>query len=234
MSTTATNTTTPAKATKPPRADPNAFEVDAATKESTSQALARIVTDSTAAAVTVKTYCGAGEGLEVPDLVNAMKKAGDEAVAGDLGRVERMLSSQFLTLDAMFHNLAQRAYRQDNFKAIETMTKLALKAQAQARATAETLGVLKNPVPFVRQANITTGPQQVNNNTYAGASAHGCIQSGAGNSQSEPNKLLEANHGDNILDTRTATAAGRGHQAVEAVGAGNRPNKRRGQGAVKS
>ncbi len=200
-----------------PRHQPHAFEVCTDTGENTSQALARIVTDSTASAATLKVYSDTGESLGVNDLVKAMKRAGDEAVSGNMARTERMLATQLLTLDAMFNNLARRAHSQESFKGIETLTRLALKAQAQARSTAETLGMLKNPMPsFVRQANITTGPQQINNGTQP---TH------AGNSQSVQNKLLEAQHG-NPLDTGATAAAGRGNQTMEAVGAVNRPTKR--------
>jgi hypothetical protein len=42
--------------------------------------------------------------------------------------------------------------------------RMALKAQAQCRATLETLATIKNPsVVFARQANIAQGPQQANN-----------------------------------------------------------------------
>ena len=214
-----------APATPPAKSNPDAFEIDAATKETPSQSLARLVTSSMVSAVTVKAYAGAGDGLEVRDLVTAMKKAGDEAVAGDLGRVERMLANQLLTLDVMFHNLAQRAHRQEQFRGIETLMRLALKAQSQARATAETLGVLKNPMPaFVRQTNIAHGNQQVNN---------GRQPTGAGNFQSEPNKLLEAEHGPR-LDIGAQAATGRVNQAVEAVGEGDRPKNARRQGAGQS
>ena len=205
-----------APATPPAKRNPDAFEIDAATKETTSQSLARLMTTSVVSAITVKAYSGAGEGLEVPDLVTAMKKAGDEAVAGDLGRVERMLANQLLTLDVMFHSLAQRSGRQENFKGIEVLMRLALKAQAQARSTAEALALLKNPMPYIKQANMTTGPQQVNN-TYAGTPSHSGIQSGAGNSRSEPNKLLEADHGQR-LDIGAQAAAGRANQKLETVG----------------
>ena len=203
-----------APATPLAKRNPDAFEIDAATKETPSQSLTRLMTTSVVSAITVKAYSGAGEGLEVPDLVTAMKKAGDEAVAGDLGRVERMLANQLLTLDVMFHSLAQRSGRQENFKGIEVLMRLALKAQSQARATAETLGVLKNPMPaFVRQTNIAHGNQQVNN---------GRQPTGAGNFQSEPNKLLEAEHGQR-LDIGAAAATGRVNQAVEAVAKVHRP-----------
>jgi len=203
------------KATSPAKSDPNAFKVTES-KDTRSQTLAKLVAGGVLSAVTLKQFSGAGEDLEVSDLVGEMKKAGDEAVAGDLGRVERMLANQMLTLDHLFNNLAQRSGRQDAFKGIEVLMRLALKAQAQARSTAEALALLKNPQPYIRQANMTTGPQQVNN-AYAGTPSHSGIQSGAGNIQSEQNKLLGADHG-NYLDTRAQGTAGRVNQTVEAVG----------------
>ena len=52
--------------------------------------------------------------------------------------------------------------------------RLAMKAQSQCRATAEALALMKNPQPYIRQANIAQGPQQVNN-SYASASGHSGI-----------------------------------------------------------
>jgi len=203
------------KATSPAKSDPNAFKVTES-KDTRSQTLAKLVAGGVLSAVTLKQFSGAGEDLEVSDLVGEMKKAGDEAVAGDLGRVERMLANQMLTLDHLFNNLAQRSGRQDAFKGIEVLMRLALKAQAQARSTAEALALLKNPQPYIRQANMTTGPQQVNN-AYAGTPSHSGIQSGAGNIQSEQNKLLEADHGQR-LDIGAQAAAGRANQKLETVG----------------
>ena len=155
--------------------------------------------------------------MDVADLLTEMRKAGDEVVAGDMGRVERMLANQALTLDSIFHDMAQRSGRQETYKGIEVLMRLALKAQAQARSTAEALALLKNPMPYIRQANMTTGPQQVNN-TYAGTSEHSArAQAGAGNYQSEPNKLLEADHGQR-LDIGAQAAAGRANQKLETVG----------------
>ena len=121
---------------------------------------------------------------------------------------------------ARTNDMAQRSRRQDTFKGIEVLMRLALKAQAQARSTAEALALLKNPMPYIKQANMTTGPQQVNN-TYAGTPSHSGIQSGAGNSRSEPNKLLEADHGQR-LDIGAQAAAGRANQVLETVGAVHR------------
>ncbi len=137
---------------------------------------------------------------------------------GDMRPVEGMLYRQAKTLETMFTSLARRAASETGLKQFQANLTLALKAQAQCRATLEALAEIKNPRPvqFVKQANMTTGPQQVNNG-YVGASAHDGIQSGAGNIQSEQNKLLEADHG-NYLDTRAQGAAGRVNQTVEAVG----------------
>jgi hypothetical protein len=201
---------------KPPtKRDPDTFQV-ARSEDTESQAMAKLATTSVLSAVTLKRYSGGGDTLEMPDLVNEMRKAGDEVVAGNMGRVERMLANQALTLDAIFNEMAQRSGRQESFKGIEVLMRLALKAQAQARSTAEALALLKNPMPFIRQANMTTGPQQVNN--YAATPSTTGRQSGAENSQSAPNKLLEADHGQR-LDIGAQAAAGRGNQALEAVGA---------------
>ena len=209
-----------ATAKKPPAATPAKRNPDAiegvVKKETTSQALAKLATTSVLSAVTLKRYSGGGDAMGVPDLVDEMRKAGDEVVGGNMGRVERMLTNQAMTLDAIFNNMAQRSYSQETFKGIEVLMRLALKAQAQARSTAEALALLKNPMPYIRQANMTTGPQQVNN-AYAGTPSHSGIQSGAGNIQSEPNKLLEADHG-NYLDTRAQGATSRVNQTVAAVG----------------
>jgi hypothetical protein len=200
--------------------NPDAFEV-VASKDTTSQALAKLATGSVLSAVTLKRYSGAGNALEIPDLVVEMRKAGDEVVGGNMGRVERMLTNQALTLDAIFNDMAQRSGRQDQFKGIEVLMRLALKAQAQARSTAEALALLKNPMPYIRQANIANGPQQVNNGGAAGANPDpeqsAQERTHAEKSVSEQNKLLEADHG-NYLDTRAQGAASRANPHMETVG----------------
>lgn len=200
------------------KSDPNAHKA-MVTEDTQSQKLAKVVTGSVMSAATLKQFSGGGDALELTDLVTEMRKAGDEAAAGDLGRVERMLANQLLTLDLLFNNLAQRSGRQESFKGIEVLMRLALKAQAQSRATAETLSIMKNPMPYIKQANIAHGHQQVNN---------GQPPTGAGNFKSEPNKLLEVNDGS-VLDFGAQTAAGRADQELEAVGAVHRAKNARGK-----
>jgi hypothetical protein len=216
-------------AAKPAKSNPNVLQVkdgkNGISKDMTkSQILAALTSRSYLTAPALKAYSGYSKELEVSDMVDEMRKAGDEVVSGDLDRVERMLMNQAMILDTIFANLAERSTRQEYMKQMETYLRLALKAQAQGRATAETLAMLKNPQPYIKQANIAQGHQQVNN-TYASASAHSndasiidpSYQNPAEISQSKPNKLLKEEHG-NTLDTRTKTAAGRANQAVEAVG----------------
>ena len=204
--------------------DPNALRVEVRPDDNRSEKLAAMATTGAFTAATMHIYAGAGEALGVTELLAAMRKAGDETVAGDMGRFERVLTHQFLTLDALFNNLAQRSGRQDSFKGIEVLMRLALKAQAQARATAETLALIKNPMPYIRQANIANGPQQVNNGSFQNSTR---TRASAAKTQTPPNELLEHQHG-NTLDIGAAAAAGRADPAMATVEAKYRPTNTRG------
>ncbi|MDO8714252.1 MAG: hypothetical protein Q7K13_07230, partial [Polynucleobacter sp.] len=118
---------------------------------------------------------------------------------------------------------------------------LALKAQAQSRATITALVDLKNPrqATYVKQANIAHGAQQINNgntqnlSTQAGTqqTAHYAhTHAPAREIETQQNKLLEAEHGQHSewMDTRAPQKAKRGHQAVEAVETVHRAKKPRG------
>ena len=208
----ATTKNTKDKDKTPP--DPNALRVEVRPDDNRSEKLAAMATAGAFTAATMHTYTGAGAALGVTELLAAMRKAGDETVAGDMGRFERVLTHQFLTLDALFNNLAQRSGRQDSFKGIEVLMRLALKAQAQARATAETLALIKNPMPYIRQANIANGPQQVNNGSFQNSTR---TRASAAKTQTPPNELLEHQHG-NTLDIGAQAAAGRANKKLETVG----------------
>lgn len=170
-----------------------------------------------------KAYSCFNDQMELSDVLIEMRKAGDEAVKGDLGRVERMLMNQALTLDTIFNNLALRATRQEYIKNMDTYLRLALKAQSQARATAETLSIVKNPMPYIKQANIAQGHQQVNN----GIPAH---SGHAGNSSFEQSKLLESKNEQFIerLDAGAPIETVASNQAMATVGQVKRAKVARG------
>ena len=164
------------------------------------------------------------------DTGTAICQALDERIKkiqdGDLGLVESMLFSQATALQTMFTSLVRRSVAQDYLKQYQAYMGLALKAQAQSRATLEALIELKQPrqkATFVKQANIAAGHQQVNN-TYATASAHTSIISHTENSQADLNKLLEADHGQR-LDFGAQGQAVRADQDLETVEAVNRASQ---------
>jgi hypothetical protein len=125
---------------------------------------------------------GIGE-LSLTDCVAALRDQGT-VNRGDMRDAEAMLAAQMAALNAMFNELARRAAINmgEHLGATDTYVRLALRAQSQCRATAEALAEIKNPRPvaFVKQANISNGPQQVNNGApsefpdqYAQARARG-------------------------------------------------------------
>ena len=108
-------------AATPVKNDPNGYQIKAEewgfTKNTTtSQSVAALSTRSALTATTYKAFAGGGDALEVTDLMGELRKAGDEVVAGNMSRVEIMLTNQALTLDAIFNNLALRASRAEYVK----------------------------------------------------------------------------------------------------------------------
>ena len=154
--------------------------------------------------------------IDLQELVIGLSEQTKKVQDGDMQPIEGMLYRQAKTLETMFTSLARRAAGNDGLKQFQVNLTLALKAQAQCRATLEALAEIKNPrsVAFVKQANIANGPQQVNNGLREQyAQAHARTEA----IESEQNKLLEAQHG-NYLDTRAQGAAGRANPNLATVG----------------
>ena len=106
-------------------------------------------------------------GTTEDDLQGIADGLGEQTVKvqdGDMRPIEGMLYRQAKTLETMFTSLARRAANNDGLKQFQVNLTLALKAQSQCRSTLEALAEIKNPRPvsFVKQANISNGPQQVN------------------------------------------------------------------------
>lgn len=187
--------------------------------------LAELAGDGVASnAYTMSTFSRATFGdLELTDAIDVLRTGANTANAGNLSAAVTMLSSQAVALNAMFGELARRSALNmgEYIDASERYMRLALKAQGQCRATLETLAAIKNPpVVFARQANINNGgQQQVNNGSppVAEHSARACASARAGETASQPNRLLEASDGER-MDTGAQGAAGRTHQDLAAVG----------------
>jgi hypothetical protein len=140
--------------------------------------------------------------------------------AGDLAGVEAVLAAQVVALNVIFGELARRAAirMEEHLDAMDRYLRLAMKAQSQCRATAETLAIIKQgPTVYARQANIAHGPQQVNNGVQGPAAGSRT----GGKTESVNPELLRTSDGER-LDTGTAGTASGSNPALEAVGSKHR------------
>ena len=176
-------------------------------------------------AAVIQAYQGSvmGKDVDMNLMIDHLRRTFTEVKEGDLHTMEAMLVSQATALQTMFTSLARRAQEQEYQKNLEAFLGLALKAQAQSRATISALADLKYPrqATFVRQANITNGPQQVNNGTPGNSAQYAHALAHAEQNTGRKNELLEAQHG-NYLDTGAQGTAGGADTHLEAVGAGQR------------
>lgn len=112
-----------------------------------------------------KAQFGAMEGAPgLGDFAAAIRAKGDFAEKGELGFVSRMLSAQAVTLDNIFTEMARRMALNmgEYLGATETYGRIALKAQAQSRATLEALAKLHQPrEQTVRHVHVNEGGQAV-------------------------------------------------------------------------
>lgn len=178
---------------------------------------------TTNAATSVRFAKGSFGDLNLADSIDVMRTKIDRVKEGDLSDVEATLTAQAATLDIVFNELARRAALNmgEHLGATETYLRMALKAQAQCRATLETLAEVKYPkaATFVKQQNVAY-QQQVNNGgdnattTHAGAHAHG-------KKSNQLNELLEEPHGER-LDTRTKSTASGNDSHLDPVEVRNR------------
>jgi hypothetical protein len=100
------------------KSDPNQYRIKAeewgfTRGDTDSQVLAALTTRSALTATTYKAFAGAGDEMEVGDLMRELRKAGEEDSSGDMSRIEKMLAHQALTLDVIFNNMALRSSKQD-------------------------------------------------------------------------------------------------------------------------
>ena len=140
---------------------------------------------------------------------------------GDLEFLESTLTAQAVNLDAIFNGLAKRAALNmgDHLDATERYMRLALRAQNQCRATLETLAAIKNPpVVFARQANITSGPQQINNGVRQTDDT--CAR--AGKTETLKNELLKGQHHGGV-DNRATVSTISTDSHLATVGEVHRP-----------
>jgi hypothetical protein len=113
------------------------------------------------AAVTAQAYAPL---IGETDLAAVLKRLGEmstSSVGESSKEHEYLLSAQVIALDSIFNRLAIQAHASigKHPKVVDTYLRLALKAQSQCRATAETLANLKSPRQHISQTNVATALQ---------------------------------------------------------------------------
>ncbi len=158
--------------------------------------------------------------IDITACHQAMLNRAKDIKGGNLDYAETLLISQAAALDAIFGTCAGRAkinmgqYPQ----AADSYMRMALRAQSQCRATLETLALVKNPQPYVRQQNIAA--QQIVNNGKSSA---------RGENSKSANELIKDKRGEyETLDTGGTAETGRTDKELEAVGTIDRSKDARG------
>ena len=165
---------------------------------------------------------GAGDQYtpQLAELALDLRAKFEKIQRGDLADVEAMLMGQASALQALFSYLTVAALNQRTVSLMQLQMSVALRAQAQSRATITALADIKRPrqPSFIAQQNLAVN-QQVNN-----AVPRAVVESEIENRQI---KLLEATDGER-LDTGEKGAAGGADKTLETVGEIERAEDRGG------
>lgn len=155
---------------------------------------------------------------DINAVADELAKQAKAVIANDLSRLEAMLTVQAHSLDAMWNECARRARANmtEYPDAFDRYMRLALKAQSQCRSTIEALAEMKNPKPFIAvgQANLTNGPQQVNNGVSGPVRAP---ERARAETPELANKLLEQETHGTWLDAGAARSSGPTDSNMEAM-----------------
>ena len=144
------------------------------------------------------------EELDVNALASVLRAKTKNVNSGDMKAAEGMLVAQAHALQTLFSRLTEQAMKQEYLVNMDSVLKLAFRAQNQCRMTLETLSAIKNPpVVYAKQANFAAGHQQVINGTRE--------------NEIPRNQLYTNDHGTTLDSSGAATAVGI-DPAMEAVG----------------
>jgi len=148
----------------------NTLQVQQAPDESTADATARAILDPNLRhALAVKAFSEPALGSEEKGVglfqhLQHLQNDCDKTDSGDLSVCSRLLTAQAITLDSMFSEMARRAALNmgEYMDASERYSRLALKAQANCRATLEALAKLHQPrEQTVRHVHVNEGGQAI-------------------------------------------------------------------------
>lgn len=159
------------KAKKPKVGDPTkTIEIEGSPGESNGQMMARTLIGMPVRHGHIASLHSSqilADNVERPGLMDCagyVRERAELAATGDMTMASQMLASQAMTLDTMFTALAERAFNNlgQYPQTAERYGRLALKAQANARATLEALAKLHQPrEQTVRHVHVGQGGQAV-------------------------------------------------------------------------
>jgi len=163
---------------------------------------------------------GLVEEIDAPTFLATLREQAAAVQGGDMSHAEAMLITQATALQSLFVRLAERGLSQEHMPNLEGFMRLALRAQSQCRATLETLAAIKNPpIVYAKQANLTSGPQQINNGVAAPSRPREIA--------AEQTQLSGGPH-ELLPDARTSGIACRVDSALETLGEVDRAKVRSG------
>ena len=167
------------------------------TPEKTEEAVCRhLISPEFAATAIIQNSNNIAGPIDFPSLSKVLQEDAEKIKSGDMSKPEAMLINQAVALQSLFQRLTERSLKSENMDHCEKFMRLALKAQAQSRATLETLSNIKNPpVVYTKQANIAAGHQQINNGNNDSSRTREI--------KTEQNQLLEVGRNEQWLDTGT-------------------------------
>ncbi len=165
--------------------------------------------------------------VNLADSISALSDKITTIQNGDMQPIEAMLIGQAQALQTMFVSLGRQATSKTQLAQYTAFMNLALKAQSQSRATIQALVELKYPkqTNFVKQANIASGHQQINNNLVAsdnatklntpahsstGAGCRASLATVASDNldlYAQSPAVARCDHGKNVTSTHTHTPA---------------------------
>lgn len=155
-------------------------------------------------------------------LVDVLREQAAAVCQNDMSNIEGMLMNQATALQCLFARLSEKALGAEYVSTFDTMMKMSLRAQSQCRATLETLAAIKNPpLVIAKQANVTSGPQQINNGVEASSRAR---------ENENVQFKLSGDNNELLPNTGTPCVASETYSTLEAVGEVHRAKVRRGKG----
>jgi hypothetical protein len=220
---------------------PNGVSIKASALETPEQAAARamvdgVITNAFLFQVASAPMMPAFTATTTDAVLQEMAKQGQAVADGDLSGVVKILNSQIAVLNSVFATCLNKALRAEHYEVTEAYMRMALRAQANCRTNAEAITAITHPphpAVFAKQANITSGPQQINNQQINDAGS--VTRARTGTTEIQQSKLLEARNTDARMDGGATGATADGDPEMETVEAfdGATHERRQSRGSAK-